>query len=161
MSDDTNTLRSPVADQAAHLITLFTQQDTLIHNWIKTLLTIKSALAVAFIFLLKDFNVSATSLPRWFGNVLDLGIPFFGIAFSLIIGNFLVRELKWQRWFSDSYNQLHGWDQAVFPSREKRRVEPNDQRLGFLSFKLLVLSWALAVVWCLIGGTTAYVLFWV
>lgn len=142
------------ADKTTHLISLITNQDSLAHNWIKTLLTIESALAVAFIFLLKDFEPSATFLPEWYVRILAGLIPLLGAFSAIIIGVFVSRELKWQSWFIDSYNRLCNWDQAVFPTRTNERVEPDLQQRGFFNNRLRTLCGFLALVWLVVGVTT-------
>jgi hypothetical protein len=135
------------SEKTTHLIDLFKHGDTLIQSWLRTLITIQSALAVAFIFLLKDLAAKLSPLPTWFTVALGLVIPALGILSALVIRDTMSREFYWQAWFRDSYNSLCDWDQAVFPSASKTRTEPDQQSPGLVLKRLRFICCLLAVVW--------------
>jgi hypothetical protein len=135
------------SDKATHLIDLFKHCDTLIQGWLKTLITIQSALAVAFIFLLKDLAATPSPLPFWFTLILGLLVPALGILSALVVSDMMSREFTWQAWFRDSYNLLCDWDKAVFPSASKTRTEPDQQSPGHVLRRLHFVCRSLAVVW--------------
>jgi hypothetical protein len=139
-------------DHAAHLITLFAHEDILINNWLKTLFAIESALGIGFIYLIKDFIPAPRHYPEWFIYVLSILIPVLGAIFSLTISSIIERELKWQNWYMHGYNQLCKWDQSVFPSGGKQRLEPRDQQAGYISSRIHRLCQILVVIWGVIGG---------
>jgi hypothetical protein len=142
---------------AKYLIDLIINQDHVAQNWIKFLLGIESALAVAHWILAK--SAAEACAFHGFGLVaLSILTPFFGIAAAVTITKIVVHERKWQAWYVNRFVELSQSPDSVFPSKPGLvRGQPE----GYISSVLRNLSAVVVGGWSLaafVGITAAIVL---
>jgi Ca2+/Na+ antiporter len=132
---------STQTDSAAHLISLVTNQDQVVHNWVQLLVGVQAGLAVAVGFLLKPGD-GTVEIP-WFAVV---AVPVLGIIAAIALVTIIVHEQKWQVWFAQRFTKLPGLPQ-VFPDYPAHAANVSDIPLTFIGKVVVAFGTVVSALW--------------
>ncbi|HEY5046587.1 MAG TPA: hypothetical protein VII49_01030 [Rhizomicrobium sp.] len=132
-----------------HLIDLIINQDHVAQNWIKFLLTIQSALSIAYWFLAKTAAGACQPLSGYELIALGLLIPFLACTACLTITKITVHERRWQAWYVERFKELRKTPHFVFPI-EIGAIAKIPK--GYISKVLTGISKAVIAGWIVAGG---------
>jgi hypothetical protein len=143
---ETTTQATTETDCGSHLVSLVTNQDQVVHNWVQLLVTIQAGLAVAVGFILKPTeNALATTAAviPWFAVV---AIPILGIFSALALAAIIVHEQKWQVWFAQQFGKLPGLPR-VFPPCDDPAGTVSAIPLTFIARVITAFAVGMCVLW--------------
>ena len=95
------------------LVALTINQDHVVQGWQKFLITIETALAVAFSSLVVFFNRGG--IPSWFLKIFFALLPILGIAAAIVLTVIILIERKWQKWYVQQTQALPPYIPRIFP----------------------------------------------
>ena len=108
--------REDQLDYRKHLIDLVIKQDQVIQNWTRFMITIQGALALAFWFVVQGLH-NHTAIYE----LASTFIPFFGIISTAGLGIIVLRNHRWQAWFTVKFQQLTHDNGVIFPRHQDEK----------------------------------------
>ena len=137
-----------LADRSKMLLDLILNAERDTQSWIKFLLTIESATAAAFAYLIKEMS---SQFPQNAPLVITVCALFSaaGIAGALIVGSVVMRQRKWHSWYIRKFNELPTLAGTVF-ANQAGVIEKMPR--GFVARRVRELQIGLVICWLVVVG---------
>lgn len=132
-----------------NIVALITNQDHVSQKWIEFLILVESGLFVAFGFLEKSDDQEFFVLNP-LSNIAILLIPILGIVVAHFLTQIIVRERNWQIWYVEQFRKLPVTSKTLFPDSKEIAEFLKDRSNGFISDKVLTMSWIIIGVWAVV-----------
>jgi len=131
-----------------YLVDLVINQDHIAQNFLKFMLTVESALVVAFAFFLRlgPGQISGQELSHLRSLAIWL-IPVMGIIVAITLTVIIIYERKFQSLYVDKFNRLPGHCDHVFPKDHPYKSPANKMHLGRVDIAVIVLGILTVLAW--------------
>lgn len=132
------------------LVSLVINQDNVTQGWVKFIITIETALIVVFYYLIVFSMKSDVPNIRWLLNLSLLALPLIGIVTAVALTLIIVRERKWQAWYSKRAGELPAVIFPIMPEPDKAKQIIREMSVGYISRIVVGLTSVIVLFWIII-----------
>lgn len=135
------------------LVSLVINQDNVTQGWVKFIITIETALIVAFYYLVDLFSKRSVYHLGWIEYALLSILPLLGLVTAIALTSIIVRERKWQAWYARRASKLPTVVFKKIRDKDAKRILRSIPK-GYISCWIIGLAWAIGIFWvivCILG----------